>query len=65
MKLVTAWAAYREGRLLFESIRGTRQQVVLYCRALFETNKICTLDSLEIEICKVTIIEGWNNETSS
>ena len=62
MKPVTAWAAYRDGRLLYESMRGAKQQVALYCKALFETNKICTLDTLEIEICKITIIEGWQDE---
>jgi hypothetical protein len=55
MKPTIAWAAYRYKKLLYESIRGTRGEVIRYCNALFEVNKICTLDSLGIKIHKVTI----------
>lgn len=55
MKSVTAWAAYRDGHFLYESIRGTRNEVVLYCKVLFGLNKILTMESLGLEICRVTI----------
>lgn len=50
-----AWAAYRDDKLLYESMRGTKGEVRRYCAVLFQTNKICTLESLGIEICRVTI----------
>ena len=58
MKPVSAWAAYRDGRLLYESARGTRGEVMRYCAALFGINKICTLESLGVEICKIKIFKG-------
>jgi hypothetical protein len=56
VKPVKVWAAYRYDHLLYESIRGTRGEVIRYIAVLFGINKICTLDSLGIEICKVTVI---------
>ena len=56
MKPVSAWAAYRDGRLLYESARGTRGEVMRYCAALFGLNRICTLASLGVVICRVSII---------
>jgi hypothetical protein len=57
-KSITAWAAYRDGRLLFESMRGTRAEVVLYLNVLFGLNKLYTVKSLGIEISKITIKKG-------
>lgn len=54
----TAWAAYRNGHLLYESMRGTKAEVKHYINAMFGINKICTMESLGIEICKVNI-ERW------
>lgn len=58
MKPVTAWAAYRDGRLLYESARGTRGEVMRYCAVMFGLNKLCTLESLGVEICKIKILKG-------
>ena len=58
MKPVVAWAAYRDGKLLFESMRGTKQEVVLYLNVLFGLNKLYTVKSLGIEISKITIKKG-------
>jgi len=49
------WAAYRDGYLLYESIRGTRAEVWRYIVVLFGINKKVTAKSLKIKLCKVTV----------
>jgi hypothetical protein len=58
MKPVKCWAAYRYDHLLYESMRGTRGEVYRYIVVLFGINKVCTMKSLGIEICKVTVTMG-------
>ena len=58
MKPVVAWAAYRDGKLLFESMRGTKQEVILYLTVLFGLNKLYTVKSLGIEVSKIKITKG-------
>ena len=58
MRPVSAWAAYRDGHLLYESARGTRGEVLRWCAVMLGLNKICTLESLNVEICKIKIIKG-------
>ena len=56
-KPVTCWAAYRDGHLLYESMRGTRGEVRRYITVLFGINRLYTMQLLGIEICKVNIVK--------
>ena len=58
MKPAIAWAAYRDGRLLYESMRGTRAEVRRYIAVMFAINKIYTMESIGIKICKIKIVKG-------
>lgn len=55
MKPIKCWAAFRNGYLLYESMRGTRAEVRHYIKAFFGINKVYTMALLQIKICKVFI----------
>ena len=58
MKSVKCWAAYRDGHLLYESMRGTRAEVRHYITVMFSLNEIYTMQDAGVEICKVVITKA-------